>query len=179
MNRVSFPAFSMVLLPAVLLAASFGAAQAAQTCNPNMSPSTPDSDFVDNGDGTVTHRKTGLMWSQCLLGQSGNDCSADGPTAYNWQQALEAAAASTLAGYNDWRLPNIKELASILELACYAPTINLAFFPNDPGSYVWSSSPAASYEPEEDAWGLRFSNGSSFAGLRSNLSYVRLVRGGQ
>jgi hypothetical protein len=59
-------------------------------------------DFVDNGDGTVTDNATGLMWSQ----------DDNGEMLY-WEDALAYAEASELAGYDDWRLPNIKELQSI------------------------------------------------------------------
>ena len=61
-------------------------------------------DFVDNGDGTVTDNATGLMWSQ-----------DDNAEAINWEMALAYADAATIAGYDDWRLPNIKELQSIVD----------------------------------------------------------------
>lgn len=60
--------------------------------------------FVDNGDGTVTDNATGLMWQQ---GDSG--------TGMFWEDALAYAEALDLAGYSDWRLPNAKELQSILD----------------------------------------------------------------
>jgi hypothetical protein len=61
-------------------------------------------DFVDNGDGTITDRATGLTWAQ-----------ADGGQAMTWQQALAYAENLTLAGHDDWRLPNAKELQSIVD----------------------------------------------------------------
>ena len=60
--------------------------------------------FVDNHNGTVTDKATGLMWSQ----------DDNGATIY-WKEALAYAESSTLAGYDDWRLPNIKELQSIAD----------------------------------------------------------------
>ncbi len=176
MNRTCFTPFAQALLPAVLFIVSFGMAQ-AQTCNPSIPLSMPDSDFVDNGDGTVTHNKTGLMWSQCLLGQSGSDCSNGSAIGYNWQQALEAADASTLAGYSDWRLPTVKELDSIVEEACYDPAINLNVFPNALALTVWSSTP--NVNTPYWAWGLYFNTGVGGKGAKSNEFNVRLVRGGQ
>jgi len=61
-------------------------------------------DFVDNADGTITDRATGLMWQQ-----------ADDGVARDWETALAYAENETLAGYSDWRLPDIKELQSILD----------------------------------------------------------------
>lgn len=64
-----------------------------------------DSRFVDNGDGTVTDTVNGLMWQQ-----------GENPRA-NFADALKACEEMSLAGYTDWRLPNIKELNTILNLA--------------------------------------------------------------
>lgn len=60
--------------------------------------------FVDNGDGTIIDEATGLMWQQ-----------ADNGTTYDWEGALYYAEELTLAGYDDWRLPNAKELQSIVD----------------------------------------------------------------
>ncbi|MBD0777621.1 DUF1566 domain-containing protein [Maribacter sp. ANRC-HE7] len=61
-------------------------------------------DFTDNGNATITDKATGLMWSQ-------ND-SGEG---MEWADALSYAENSNLAGYIDWRLPNVKELQSIVD----------------------------------------------------------------
>ena len=181
MNQFGLRRFIQALLRAALFLVSVDAAW-GQFCNSNIPKSTPDADFVDHGDGTVTHNKTGLMWSRCLLGQSSNDCASGSATGYTWHQALEAAEASTLAGYSDWRLPNIKELASIVEMACFYPSININAFPNDnasssgdTGLAVWSSSPDASYSGH--AWVFRFTVGEDDWYCKDNLCYVRLVRG--
>lgn len=61
-------------------------------------------DFVDNGDGTITDRASGLMWQQ-----------DDGGQTMDWPAALIYAESATTAGYDDWRLPNVKELQSIVD----------------------------------------------------------------
>ncbi|MBT8332490.1 MAG: DUF1566 domain-containing protein [Deltaproteobacteria bacterium] len=61
-------------------------------------------DFVDNCDGTVTDDTAGLMWQQ-----------ADNGSGMDWEEALAYAEGSTVAGYDDWRLPNVKELQSIVD----------------------------------------------------------------
>ena len=60
--------------------------------------------YVDNGDGTVTDEATGLMWMQ-----------ADSGSGMNWQKALAYAENFEYGGYSDWRLPNVKELQSIVD----------------------------------------------------------------
>ncbi|MCP4708196.1 MAG: DUF1566 domain-containing protein, partial [Planctomycetes bacterium] len=60
--------------------------------------------FVDNGDGTVTDHATGLTWTK-----------ADSGRTKTWEQALKYAEDLIYAGYNDWRLPNVKELQSIVD----------------------------------------------------------------
>ena len=60
--------------------------------------------FKDNNDGTVSDLATGLMWQKSDNGQT-----------YNWQEALNYAENLVLAGYSDWRLPNAKELQSIVD----------------------------------------------------------------
>lgn len=63
--------------------------------------------FIDNDDGTVTDDATGLMWTQ-----------SDGGYGMNWEDALDWAEqnnAENYLGYSDWRLPNAKELQSIID----------------------------------------------------------------
>lgn len=95
-----------------------------------------DNDYVDNGDGTVSDRATGLMWAQ-----------DDNGAGVDWQTALEYAQTSSLAGYTDWRLPNIKELQSIADYSGVFPAIdttvfNISSITNEAGNadypYMWS-----------------------------------------
>lgn len=156
----------------------------AQDCRTEteVPSTTPASRFQDNYDATVTDQSTGLMWARCPEGLSGTGC-ADGTAAtFTWEAALIRARDSGLAGYTDWRLPNIKELSSIVEERCINPAINLAVFPKTPASYFWSASPGAygGYQ----AWLVHFSYGDVNTNLRSNSyqnygCHVRLVRSGQ
>jgi hypothetical protein len=74
--------------------------------------------FNDNGDGTVTDSATGLMWQQ-----------GDSQTRLNWQEALDYAKqknSENYLGYSDWRLPNVKELQSIVDYSRSPATTNSA-----------------------------------------------------
>lgn len=141
--------------------------------------------LTDNNDGTITDPEAGLIWKKCSEGQSwssaGNNCTGTEAT-YNWQQALlRAQAVNAGTGENfsqsDWRVPNIKELASIVELRCSSPAINNTVFPATAAAFYWSSSP---YAPlSAFAWGLGFNFGNDGVVNRSNVNRVRLVRSGQ
>ena len=153
----------------------------AQTCNDHIPASTPDSRFTDNGDGTVTDNVTGLMWKKCVEGLSGTDCATGTDEAFTWKEALAQPGVVNngggFAGHTDWRLPNIKELVSIVEEKCSYPAINLTIFPNDPGSNVWSGSADAGNS--HFAWYVSFYDGGSYYNYRTSYLRVRLVRGGQ
>ena len=130
----------------VLALALAGAALTApaQTCDPHIRASAPDSLFVVNAaKGTVLDQRTGLTWKHCVEGRSGAHCDLGNAVTLNWGAALRRAEASAFAGYKDWRVPNGKELESLAEVQCYSPAINLSVFPNDPSTWVWASSPFA------------------------------------
>nr|PID65176.1 MAG: hypothetical protein CR977_02070 [Gammaproteobacteria bacterium] len=111
---------------------------AAQQCNLYVDSSTDSELFAfQDGGKTVFDKRTGLLWQRCLVGQTFNanatadnfsDDSCDGtPTHFVRDDALVYASSQS-----DLRLPNIKELGSIVELQCRLPAINPAVFPNQP-----------------------------------------------
>ena len=138
---------------------------------------TPAARFLMHGNGTVTDTATGLMWAQCAEGTSGSACTDGMVATFTWEEALIRARDSVLAGYTDWRLPNLKELFSMVEERCVDPAINLAVFPNTPASYFWSASPSA--DSSNFTWIVGFMNGGADYRSRYNYSQVRLVRSGQ
>lgn len=117
----------------------------SQSCNSEMDATAPTASFIDNRDGTVTHKTTGLTWARCPIGQTWNSatgCTGEA-TPQNWQKAMESSNASTLAG-KKWRLPNAKELFTTIEHACWDPAVNLEIFPSISASAnYWTSSYSA------------------------------------
>lgn len=123
------------------------------TCLSSIPETTPTSRFTNNVDGSVTDTVTKLMWKKCSEGQVWasvtNTCT--GATAfYTWREALQRAESVSAGvvgenlGYADWRVPNVKELTSILEYRCFMPSVNLKVFPPDDsydgrGYTYWSS----------------------------------------
>lgn len=152
-------------------------ARAEQVCNERIPPSAPDSNYADNGDGTITDRMTGLIWKQCPEGLSGDDCQSGQPLHFTWQEALQHAATAVFAGSDQWRVPNVKELASLVELRCMEPSINLRVFPNTAAYNFWSSTtyPNAG-DGDLNAYGVRFVEGNTSHYDKRLDGLLRLVR---
>lgn len=157
----------------VLVCIGVPMAAAGQVCRTDSIPaSTPDSRFTVHGNGTVTDKKTGLMWKVCSEGRNWRAGACAGILhSFDWQDALDHAQSVRYLGYSDWRLPNMKELSSIVEYQCYNPSINLSIFPRTPARSFWSSSPS------DDT--VNFYFGGSSTTSKDYSAYVRLVRGGQ
>ena len=96
--------------------------------------------FIPSDDGTeVTDTLTGLIWRRCAAGMSWNndDQRCDGTsTAFQWKDALEFARANHKGG---WRIPNVKELISLLDYEKQPPAIDETAFPNSPGPHLSST----------------------------------------
>jgi hypothetical protein len=96
-------------------------------------PDYGTNDFFDNGDGTISDMATGLMWQQI-----------DSSITLDWEGALNYCSSLDYAGYNDWRLPNAKELQSIVDYSRSPKTTNSAaidpiFSVSEIESWFWSS----------------------------------------
>ncbi len=133
--------------------------------------------FTNNGDGTVTDTKSGLVWQACAVGQTFNastgNCDGAAKT-YTYTDAL--ALTSNFGGQTDWRVPTISELQSLVDLKKTNPSINKSLFPNPPANWFWSSSPNASNG--SNAWFVDFGYGySNYDYFKGYDSSVRLVRG--
>jgi hypothetical protein len=140
--------------------------------------------YRDHGDGTVTDTHTGLMWQRCPAGYTPDDSGTPGDlgddvclpstnTAHDWQSALQLADGDAYAGYEDWLVPNVKQLESLVETGCLAPLIDTRPFPDTPQAPFWSSTPEAA---SARSWQVHFGSGDVSATPRDSESLVRLVR---
>jgi hypothetical protein len=147
----------------------------SQTCLPDFDATLNIDEFVDNNDGTATDVSLGLVWMRCSLGQTWSDetCSGDA-SELTWQQALQTAHGYQYADQLGWRVPNMKELASLTERSCVRPAINQVFFPNTSSDNYWTSTPSVS-DPQR-AWVIAFFNSSNSLKDKNLFVFTRLVR---
>ena len=128
----------------------------------------PDPRFSVSGD-CVTDNLTGLMWTQ----------NANLPNeTKTWEQALDYANNLSLCGYTDWRLPNRKELLSLIDYSEYNPALAIGHpFTNVQSDIYWSSNTHANNTGV--AWEVYISSGIVYTSNKSNNHYVWPVRAGK
>jgi hypothetical protein len=156
--------------------------------------------YVDNGDGTITDTQTGLMWEK----KSDDGTIHDKDNTYYWTAGPPGDLGATgtaftsfiatinglggFAGHTDWRLPNRRELESLVDIATHNPAVFPAFNTGcGSGCTVlacsctaalnyWSSSSGA-YSPS-GAWVVNFNGGLYDFDSKAMPFCVRAVRGG-
>ena len=128
-----------------------------------------DGTSVEN-EKTVTDSNTGLQWQQTVFKKT-----------YNLEKADKYCAELSYGGHDDWRLPTIQELASIIDNSRFVPSIDPDYFPDTPVSdknetfYFWTSS---SYAGEGNyAWAISFDSGVISRQSKNDGNFVRCVRG--
>ncbi len=158
-----------------------------------FTPTPTPGRFVDNHDGTITDNQTGLLWEKLLDDGSIHDKD----TSYTWGNASSSKMGSLniayFAGHNDWRLPTIQELESIVEFGTANPAIDIAFHGTSCGAgctditsascactqsgYYWSATSRTGFPSV--AWYVDFFNGIVFYNTKTSTDYyARAVRGG-
>ena len=162
---------------AVLSSAGF----AEQSCVAGDEALTsPTTRFEDNGDGTVTDKQTMLMWMRCSAGQTWSKEACDGaPKGYSVDEARQLAKRVNDEGeyfFNDWRMPSVRELATIAEPKCSAPRIDLAVFPDTPPDFFWSRNARAGDKASGRGYALSFGPEGVGFPPQSEKHFVRLVR---
>ena len=154
---------------------------AQQSCDSDIAASTDTSAFVFANSGAAIFSAAGLEWQRCLAGQSFDDSGT--PQEFSDDACAGTATKFTLDeaqayadALSEWRLPEVSELRAIVEARCVRPAINLEVFPNDPASFVWSSSPyGGGPSAGGGAWGVFFLYSDDLV-RGENQGSVRLVR---
>jgi len=155
----------IMVMQALFLASLVVEAACETSTTESLAPSTR---YIaqENGD-EIWDKKTGLVWQHCSSGLSGANCVVGPVDNVNWQAALALAT-------HDWRLPNVKELTSLLELQCNNPAVNETSFPATQAAAYWSSSPDRLNV--DNAWQVDFGTGSVGSVSKNQLANVRLVK---
>jgi hypothetical protein len=163
---------ALVAMPAFALAATVDLPKTGQTTSYaagddgdlQKGVAWPSPRFTDNFDGTVTDNLTGLMWTK--------NANLDG--LKTWANALTYADTLTIDIYDDWRLPNRKELRSLTDYGEHNPSLPSGPFINVQ-DYYWSSTTAA-YDTD-NAWISSALDGYLGTFDRTLTQYVWPVRG--
>ncbi len=121
-------------------------------------------DFIKTGD-VVKDTVSKLEWQDNEIGSQ-----------TTWQGAIDRCEALVLDGHNDWRLPNINELKSLIDRSKSNPAI-VEGFKNTSSDDYWSST---TFEGGKDgAWFVGFGTGGVDGNAKDYNFYVRCVRDGQ
>lgn len=146
----------------------------AQICKTTIPRSAPDARYqvVAGTQGAeIRDTYTNLIWQRCSIGQQWDGTSCTGTAqAMTWIDALKTTTTHT-----GWRVPNLRELQSLIEEACFDSSINYTLFPNTVSDAYWTSS----HNPQnpEGAWTVFFDRGlAGGLAFKTTLLYVRLVK---
>jgi hypothetical protein len=128
----------------------------------------PDNSFIDHGDGTVSDNLTGLMWTKNAQQIAGR---------MDWYEAITACTNLVFAGYDDWRLPNLKELLSLIDYGPHYSALRDGHpFVNVQSAYYWAN---PLYESNtRRTWRINMPNGFARSSLKDRNYYLWPVRGG-
>jgi len=117
-------------------------------------------------DTTVLDKKTHLLWQRTVP-----------PTRHVWRDAQSYCQGLNLDGHSGWRLPNIKELQTLVDRRTVKPAIDVTAFPNSPwekpDDWFWSATPGA--DGPDVAWVTSFAKGENGIGWVSYAYWVRCV----
>jgi hypothetical protein len=152
----------------------------------NVKPATylanehPNERYFIDTKGTVTDLDTGLMWTRCVIGQTWNAeaqlCEGDF-VSKTWQQALEAGLSGEYGGYQGWRLPNSKELRTLMAFNNTIPAVNSTALTqlNNPNIRLWTTTPDFANNNTGYSFALSVA-GDVMSKNRTSLFNVILVR---
>ncbi|MEI7796497.1 MAG: DUF1566 domain-containing protein, partial [Methylococcaceae bacterium] len=130
-------------------------------------------------DGVATDTETGLMWLRFAHGQRWENGAIEGiAEKVNWHDAMKIPTAFIYGHYNDWRVPNIDELKTLIDKVkgTSGNYIDADVFPKS-DKFFWSSSSCDNMTKSNRVWFVYFNNGHSATDYKNGSNCVRLVRG--
>lgn len=128
-------------------------------------------DPAGNGDIVTIDNVIGLMWASDGSQEGGNWFEAT-----DWYSAVDYCNNLDFAGFTDWRLPNLRELCSIVDYGRTNPALNSAYFPSTFGGNYWSSTSCNWYT--DNAFAIYFGGGYDVYVGKNDDNHLRAVRGG-
>ncbi|MFM8395829.1 MAG: DUF1566 domain-containing protein, partial [Acidobacteriota bacterium] len=121
--------------------------------------------LADNGNGTVSDHRAGLVWQQAEIPDR------------NWDEAIRYCEDLVLAGTSDWRLPSLREIRALNDESRVRPSIDTALFPGTTAAPFWSSTTLVNLTAR--AWTVDFTFGIASYNTKTDRLRLRCVRGGQ
>lgn len=140
-----------------------------------LPPESP-TNYTDNKNGTITDNYTGLIWKKCSQGTSGTNCNYGSPSLREWAKARVECEELNFAGKKGWRLPNLKELQSIVDTGTFRPSINKKFFASSDDPFWTLTSPG---EYPASKFTVLFSDGSVYFSSANGAAAIRCVYDGE
>lgn len=140
----------------------------------SINPAAIQPSFTDNEDGTISDNISGLMWIK-------NPANATIGGTYNWGTAITACENLDYANSIKWRLPNVKELMSVLNYRYFNPAIatGAGNFTVTSGTYWTSTSDVAGGLPNDNAAAVNLGDGTSLSSPKTNPYRILPVCGGE
>ncbi len=132
--------------------------------------------FLYEKDHLILDLKNNIYWLRCSVGQvwQGNNCSGKA-LKLSMKQVKEAKKIAKKDLGGNWRLPNRKELESIVCSKCDIPKINEKFFPNTPYEPFWTGE--KNRLAKKYYWSVNFFTGHTFGRFPGNIpNFVRFVK---
>lgn len=169
-----------------LLNSSLAFAQVCNTTEIVQNISAANFNTTTLAPGIAQDNLTKLIWSRCVYGQNWsaekNTCIGV-PERKTWAEALTLAQTTDLNGTTGWRIPDLKELSTLIDYQCLIPPLNPTIFPNAPGSIshgLWTSSPVFIYtnlaESSPRIWSIDLETGGFLQHFLSDRNYILFVK---